>query len=315
MSILVTGCCGFIGSHLCEKLLKLNKIVIGIDNLNNYYDIKIKKTNLAILKKYKHFSFYKEDIVNTNIIEEVKPYIIVNLAAMAGVRYSLENPKLYIRNNVEGQTHLLEQSIKNNAKLFIYASSSSVYGKNSKIPFTETDKLDNINSPYAASKRSCEIMANLYHRLYGLPVIGLRFFTVYGPRGRPDMAPYKFLSKILKSEKIDKYGDGESYRDYTYIDDIIEGIIGAIKNKNNKSCEIYNLGNSTPISLNNFIKLCEKVTQKKAIFNQLPDQPGDVPKTYSNINKAKKDLDYNPLTKLEDGLRITCKWLKKEFHK
>jgi len=310
MKILITGCCGFIGSHLSENLLRLNYNIIGIDNINDYYDINKKLKNLELLKKYEHFSFYKESIVDTNIVTEVKPEIIINLAAMAGVRYSLENPKLYIRNNVEGQTNLLEQAVKNDVKMFIYASSSSVYGKNEKVPFTETDTLNNINSPYAASKRSCEIMANLYHKLYNLPVFGLRFFTVYGPRGRPDMAPYKFLSKISNSEKIDKYGNGESYRDYTYIDDIVNGIIGVIKNKNKRSCEIYNLGNSNPISLNNFIETCEKITHKKAIINQMPDQPGDVPKTYSNIEKAKKDLDYNPITKLEDGLKKTFLWMK-----
>lgn len=313
MKILITGCCGFIGSHLSEKLLKLNHNIIGIDNLNNYYDTNIKLKNLEILKIYQNFSFYKEDIINTQIITKLKPEIVINLAAMAGVRYSLENPKLYIKNNVEGQTNLLEQAAKNNIKMFIYASSSSVYGKNEKVPFTETDTLNNINSPYAASKRSCEIMANLYHKLYNLPVFGLRFFTVYGPRGRPDMAPYKFLYKISNSEKIDKYGNGESYRDYTYIDDIVKGIIGVIKNKNKRICEIYNLGNSTPISLNKFIEICEKITNKKAIINQLPDQPGDVPKTYSNIEKSKKDLDYSPSTNLEDGLKKTLLWLKKNI--
>ena len=310
MIILVTGCCGFIGSHLCEKLLKQNKKVFGIDNINDYYDTKIKYNNLKLLKKYKDFTFYKENIVTTKIINKIKPVIVINLAAMAGVRYSLENPCLYIKNNVEGQTNLLEQSVKNNVELFIYASSSSVYGKNTKVPFGENDELNNINSPYAASKRHCEIMANLYNKLYKLPVIGLRFFTVYGPRGRPDMAPYKFLSKILNSEKFDKYGTGESYRDYTYIDDIVNGILGAIKNKNKKTCEVYNLGNSSPVSLNEFISLCEKVTKKKARFNQLPEQPGDVPATYANINKAKIDLDYNPSTTLEKGLTHTFNWLK-----
>jgi len=310
MKILVTGCCGFIGSHLCEKLLNEKYIIFGIDNINDYYKVSIKQKNLDILKKYDNFTFYKESIVNTNIVQKTQPTIIVHLAAMAGVRYSLENPCLYIKNNVEGQTNLLEQSVKNNVELFIYASSSSVYGKNTKVPFQENDELNNINSPYAASKRHCEIMANLYNKLYKLPVIGLRFFTVYGPRGRPDMAPYKFLSKILNSEKFDKYGTGESYRDYTYIDDIVNGILGAIKNKNKKTCEVYNLGNSSPVSLNEFISLCEKVTKKKAKFNQLPDQPGDVPKTYADITKAKRDLDYNPSTTLEKGLTQTFNWLK-----
>ena len=196
----------------------------------------------------------------------------------------------------------MNECIKNKVKHYIYASSSSVYGTNTKIPFLEKDEIKNPNSPYAASKISCEIMANLYNKLYNLPVIGLRFFTVYGPRGRPDMAPFKFLTKIMNQEKFDKYGDGNTFRDYTYIDDIVSGIIGAIKNKNNRNCEIYNLGNSNTITLNEFIKTCEDVTGKTAIFNQLPEQPGDVPKTYSDITKAKEDLDYEPKTNLFDGL-------------
>lgn len=310
MIILVTGCAGFIGSHLCEKLLEKNINVYGIDNINDYYDIGQKEDNLKLLSKYKNFSFRKDDIITTNIVDEVKPEIIVNLAAMAGVRYSLENPELYMRVNVEGQINLLKQSVKNDVKLFIYASSSSVYGLNTNIPFKETDTIDNINSPYAASKRSAEIMANLYNQLYQLPVIGLRFFTVYGPRGRPDMAPYKFLTKIDKGEKFDKYGDGSTRRDYTYIDDIVNGILGAIDNKNNVTCEVYNLGNTHTVSLDEFIKTCEEVTGKKAIFNQLPDQKGDVPITFSDITKAKIDLDYNPQTCFKEGLKKMYEWLK-----
>ena len=310
MVVLVTGCAGFIGSHLCEVLLKDGINVYGIDNINDYYNIKQKEENLKILSKYKSFAFRKDDIVNTKIIDEIKPEIIVNLAAMAGVRYSLENPELYMRVNVEGQTNLLRQSIKNNVKLFIYASSSSVYGTNTKVPFLETDPTENINSPYASSKLNSEIMAKLYNKLYNISVIGLRFFTVYGPRGRPDMAPYKFLTKIMKGEIFDKYGEGDSYRDYTFIDDIILGIMGAIRNKNNRTCEIYNLGNSNIVSLNEFIKTCEDVSGKKALYNQLPNQLGDVPKTYSDITKAKQDLDYNPQTSLKDGLTKMFKWVQ-----
>ena len=310
MTILVTGCAGFIGSHLCEKLLEKNINVYGIDNINDYYDIRQKEANLKLLSKYKNFSFRKDNIITTKIIDEVKPEIIVNLAAMAGVRYSLENPELYMRVNVEGQINLLNQSVKNNVKLFIYASSSSVYGLNTNIPFKETDTIDKLNNPYAASKRSAEIMAKLYNQLYKLPVIGLRFFTVYGPRGRPDMAPYKFLDKIDKGEKIDKYGDGSSRRDFTYIDDIVNGILEAINNKNNVNCEVYNLGNTQAVSLDKFIKTCEEVIGKKANYNQLSDQKGDVPITFSDITKAKIDLDYNPQTCLKEGLQKTYEWLK-----
>ena len=309
MKLLVTGCCGFIGSHLCERLLKEKHIVYGIDIINNYYSIEQKFKNLQILQKYKNFTFKLENICDTKIIDEIKPDIVINIAAMAGVRYSLENPKIYMKTNIEGQINLLKQSVENNVKLFIYASSSSVYGTNKKVPFSEEDDILNLNSPYAASKRSAELMAELYNKLYNLNVIGLRFFTVYGPRGRPDMAPFKFLSKIMNCETIDKYGDGTTYRDYTYVDDIVDGIMGSIINKNNRSCEVYNLGNSTPHSLNEFIKCCEKVTGKKAIINQMEDQLGDVPKTYADITKAKNDLDYSPKIKLDDGLKKMYEWL------
>tara|TARA_B100000674_G_scaffold417720_1_gene367791 strand:- start:672 stop:1610 length:939 start_codon:yes stop_codon:yes gene_type:complete len=309
MKLLVTGCCGFIGSHLCERLLKEKYIVYGIDIINNYYSIEQKFKNLQILQEYKNFTFKLENICDTKIIDEIKPDIVINIAAMAGVRYSLENPKIYMKTNVEGQINLLKQSVDNNVKLFIYASSSSVYGTNKKVPFSEEDDILNLNSPYAASKRSGELMAELYNKLYKLNVIGLRFFTVYGPRGRPDMAPFKFLSKIMDEETIDKYGNGTTYRDYTYIDDIVNGILGAIRNKNNRTCEVYNLGNSLPHSLNEFIKSCERVTGKKAIINQMGDQLGDVPKTFADITKAKNDLDYLPKIKLDDGLKRMYDWL------
>jgi len=308
--ILVTGCAGFIGSHLTERLLQLPYRVYGIDNINDYYDKSQKHNNLEILQKYPNFYFRKDDIITTTIINEIKPQIVINLAAMAGVRNSLENPAIYMRTNIEGLTNLLNQASKNQTKLFIYASSSSVYGLNSKVPFSESDPINQPNSPYAASKASGEIIANLYHRLYNLPTIGLRFFTVYGPRGRPDMAPYKFLTKIMQNKKFDKYGEGHTFRDYTYIDDIINGILGAIRNKNNRTNEIYNLGNSETVSLNEFIETCEKVTNKTAIYNQLPDQKGDVPKTYADITKANEDLDYNPQVKIEEGLTKMFNWLK-----
>lgn len=310
MIILVTGCAGFIGSHLCEKLLKdTNIVVIGLDNINDYYDINQKLDNLYILKKYTNFIFEQQDIVNTNIINEKKPDIVIHLAALAGVRNSINNPTSYIRNNIEGHTNLIEQSVKHNVKLFVYASSSSVYGNNVKVPYNEDDNINNLNSPYALTKYTCENISKLYSKLYDISTIGLRFFTVYGPRGRPDMAPYKFLHKLINNEKIDKYGDGSSYRDYTYIDDIVNGILGAVKNKNNVKCEIYNLGNSKTYSLNDFIQICEKTTNKKAIINYMDDQKGDVEKTYSNINKAKQDLDYNPKVNLEEGLKYMYDWL------
>ena len=309
MKVLVTGCCGFIGSHVTINLLKNNYEVIGVDIMNDYYDIKIKEINKKILSEYENFCFYKEDVIDSDIIERVKPDKVCHLASMAGVRYSIENPILYIKNNIEAFVNLLDQSVKNNVKNFVYASSSSVYGLNEKVPFCESDIVDSCNSPYAASKRSMEIFANTYNQLYSLPLIGLRFFTVYGPRGRPDMAPYKFLDSILNDKKFKKYGDGNSLRDYTYIDDIVDGIISALDNKNNLSCEIFNLGNSKPVSLNSFIECCEEVTGKKATYDIIENQLGDVPLTYADIDKSKKLLDYDPKVSLKEGLKRTCKWM------
>ena len=303
MKILVTGCCGFIGSHLTDFLLKNNKNkVLGIDNMNNYYDNSIKYNNLSILQKYKNFEFRKEDICNTTSISEWKPDKICHLASMAGVRYSIQNPKIYIKVNIEGFIHILEEAVKNNVKHIVYASSSSVYGLNKKKPFSENDIINTCNSPYACSKMAMELFAKTYTQLYNISCIGLRFFTVYGPRGRPDMAPYKFLTAIKNGTEFLKYGNGSSSRDYTYISDIVNGIIVALENKRNIKCNVYNLGNSNPITLNKFIELCEKVCNKKAIYKQIENQLGDVPHTYADITNAKKDLDYNPQIKLKDGL-------------
>ena len=303
--ILVTGCAGFIGSHVCEHLLQQGEYVFGIDNLNKYYDVKQKWNNIDILKKYDNFYFEVDDIKTTGIIEKCRPTKIIHLASMAGVRYSIQNPKLYNEVNTGGFIHILEECVKHNVKHVIYASSSSVYGLNKKIPFSEEDKIESCNSPYACSKMAMELYAKTYSQLHNISCIGLRFFTVYGPRGRPDMAPYKFLDAILNEKEFDKYGDGSTSRDYTYIDDIVEGIMGALYNKKNILCGVYNLGNSNPVSLNEFIESCEKVTKKKARFNALPMQLGDVPHTYADISKASADLGYKPKTKLEDGLRKT----------
>ena len=308
--ILVTGVAGFIGSHVAEELLINNKIVYGIDILNDYYDVNLKLKNLEILNKYDNFTFKKDDICTTNVIEEFKPDKIIHLASMAGVRYSIENPKIYCQTNINGFVHILEEAVKNKVKHIVYASSSSVYGLNKKVPFSENDIISTCNSPYASSKMAMELFAKTYYQLYGISNIGLRFFTVYGPRGRPDMAPYKFLNAIINQNKFDKYGDGSSSRDYTYIDDIVKGIISATNNKKKIKCEIYNLGNSKPISLNEFIATCEMVTNKKAIFNQLENQLGDVPHTYADISKAKRDLDYYPRVSLKDGLEKICKFLQ-----
>jgi UDP-glucuronate 4-epimerase len=273
MIYLITGCAGFIGSHLCKKILedKIN-IVYGIDILNEYYDVNQKLDNLSKLKKYNNFHFFKDDLVSTTLISQVYPNIVIHLGAMAGVRNSILNPEIYMRINVEGTIHLLNESVKNNVSMFIYASSSSVYGNNKKIPFNENDSLTSIISPYALSKKTCEDIAFLYNKLYKIKTFGLRFFTVYGPSGRPDMFPYKCLHSIINNIPVNKYGDGTSARDYTYIDDIINGIIGVIRNKNNKKCEVYNLGNNNPVLLNDFISICEKITNKTVLINQMEKQ-------------------------------------------
>lgn len=309
--ILITGCAGFIGYHLTKTLLTTpppeleDSVVYGIDTINNYYSREYqiqKEQNIKDLRKL-GLKFYQNTILATDIIERFRPSIVIHLAAYAGVRYSLEKPDLYMRTNIEGTTNLLKQAVKiKSVKNFVYASSSSVYGRNTKVPFSETDPLDNINSPYAMSKRSTELVAKLYSDLYNLTTIGLRFFTVYGPRGRHDMAPYKFLTSISKNEPITRYGDGTTYRDYTYIDDIVKGIIGATLNTNNRKCEVYNLGNNTPVDLNTFIKTCEEVTGKAAVIIKHPKVLGDVDRTFADITKAARDFGYTPTTSLKTGL-------------
>ena len=305
MKILVTGCSGFIGSHVCEKLLKKKHNIFGIDNLNSYYNINNKLENLEILRSYENFQFEVSDICDTTIISKWKPEKIIHLASMAGVRYSIQNPALYEKVNIGGFIHILEESQKNNVKQIVYASSSSVYGLNKKVPFSESDPIETPNSPYACSKMAMELFAKTYSQLYDLNLIGLRFFTVYGPRGRPDMAPFKFLNAIKYGTPFEKYGDGSSSRDYTYIDDIVSGVCAATENKKNVKCEVYNLGNSSPVTLNQFIALCEKVCSKEAKYESVGNQLGDVTHTYADISKAKRDLDYDPQTTLEDGLRKT----------
>lgn len=309
MKILITGCAGFIGSHLCEKLLSKNYEIIGVDNLNDYYNVELKNYNLSMLLPEENFTFVKEDICISQCITKYKPDKVIHLAAMAGVRYSLSNPEVYVKNNIMGTINLLNQAVSEKVKLFVYASSSSVYGLND-IPFNEDDKLNKMNSHYAVTKKSVEDFCKLYHQLYNLNSIGLRFFTVYGPSGRPDMAPYKFLHNIMKDKEITIYGDGFSMRDYTYIDDIIDGITLALENKNNDKCEVYNLGNNKPIMLNTFIETCEKIVGKKANKKYIENQKGDVNLTLADINKAKNNLGYEPKVNLEEGLTKTYNWLK-----
>ena len=308
--ILVTGCAGFIGMHLCRELLIEGISVLGIDNLNDYYDVELKLKRLDALKRFDNFRYEKTDITDLKKLElsfnDFNPTKVVNLAAQAGVRYSLINPYVYINTNVSGFMNILECCKKNNVKGLIYASSSSVYGGNKKTPFSEKNNVDSPISIYAATKKSNELMAKTYNSLYGLKSTGLRFFTVYGPWGRPDMAYYIFTKKIINNEKINIFNYGNMKRDYTYIDDVVSGIKTAIKK--NYHYEIINLGNSNPEKLLDMLSIIEDLTGKKAKIKLEPMQLGDVEKTYADISKAKNLLSFNPSTSLKDGLNKFITW-------
>ncbi|MAG38832.1 epimerase [Candidatus Woesearchaeota archaeon] len=311
-SILVTGGAGFIGSHVCDKLLFEGFNVVCVDNFNKYYDPKIKNNNIRHNLKNKNYKCYKADIINYKKLAKIfsKHSIdkIIHLAARAGVRPSIKNPFIYEETNVKGTLNLLELARINNVKKFVFGSSSSVYGTNKKKPFSEKDSLNNIISPYAATKKMGEELCRSYHNLYNLNITCLRFFTVYGPRGRPDMAPYKFTNLINNSVPIEMYGDGNSARDYTYISDIVEGIISA--NKKTSGFEIINLGDSNPVKLKKFISIIEKEVGKKAIIKQREMPKGDVPITYADIKKADKLLKYKPKIKIEEGIKRFVEWYK-----
>ena len=304
--ILITGSCGFIGSHLSEQLLKQNYNIIGIDNMNDIvYDSKIKYIHLNLLNKYKNYFHISDNIEDKDYISMYNPNIVIHLAAYANVRLSNKIPDKFIENNIEVTCKLLENIKKQKIMpLFIYASSSSIYGKNKKVPFCETDSLNNICSVYALSKKMSEEIVEFYCNNYKLKAIGLRFFTVYGPRGRQDMAIHKFLKHIHEDKEIIMYGDGTMERDFTYIDDIVQGIINCFQvNINNSEHKLYNLGNNKPIKLKNLIELCGKICNKtpKIKIENIPT--GEVPITYADIDKAKKELNYSPKTLIEEGLQ------------
>ena len=308
--ILVTGCAGFIGMHLCKSLLNDGFEVRGLDNMNSYYDKSLKIDRIKILKVFSNFFFEEVDLNNFEaikiIFESFKPDKVVNLAAQAGVQYSLINPSAYIESNVSGFLNILECCKDYNAKGLIYASSSSVYGSNKKIPFSEIDSVDNPISIYAATKKSNELMAKVYNHLYNLNSTGLRFFTVYGPWGRPDMAYYSFTKKILNNEQIEVYNYGKVERDFTYIDDIIIGIKASIEK--NFSYEIFNLGNSKKEKVLDLIKAIENNLDKKANIVLKPLKSGDVKSTNADITKSLKMLGYNPKTNIDTGLGKFIKW-------
>lgn len=314
MKILVTGCAGFIGSHLTDHLLKEGFDVIGIDNFNDYYDPKIKEKNLEEAKKNNHFALYREDILNFKPLEEIfkkeRPQKVVHLAARAGVRASIDNPSLYAKVNVLGTVNVLKLSVDFGIKQFIFGSSSSVYGNFKRLPFSEDDPCDKIISPYGTSKRAAEFWVESFHKTYGLKSTILRFFTVYGPKGRPDMAPALFTKAILVGKSINQFGDGSSSRDYTYIDDIIDGIIKTIGIDLN--FEILNLGNNHPVKLSDFIMTIEHIAGKKVKIKKLKQQPGDVVTTWAGVVKAKKLLNWEPKINLVSGLNNYFEWLRKK---
>lgn len=336
-TILITGAAGFIGAFLAKALLENNSgtKIIGYDNLNDYYDIKLKEERLRMLSAFENFVFVKGDLADRERLEEVfqkyHPNIVVNLAAQAGVRYSITNPEAYLESNLIGFFNILEccrhsnDDEKEGVEHLVYASSSSVYGLNKKVPYSTEDKVDNPVSLYAATKKSNELMAHAYSKLYGIPCTGLRFFTVYGPMGRPDMAYFGFTDKIVNGKKIQIFNHGDMYRDFTYIDDIVTGVINVMKkipeaNEDGVQYKVYNIGNNKPESLMHFVETLERCLMKEGIIKKpaekefLPMQPGDVYQTYADVSELEKDFGFKPSTKLEDGLTEFAKWYK-HFYK
>ena len=338
-TVLVTGAAGFIGSNLCKRLLNDYRDikVIGIDNMNDYYDVRIKEYRLDTLLKYNNFHFVKGNIADMEMVnglfERYEIDIVVNLAAQAGVRYSIENPDAYIESNIIGFYNILEACRHHPVEHLVYASSSSVYGSNKKVPYSTDDKVDNPVSLYAATKKSNELMAHAYSKLYNIPSTGLRFFTVYGPAGRPDMAYFGFTNKLVNNETIKIFNYGNCKRDFTYIDDIIEGVIRVMQNAPEKKegkdglpippYKIYNIGNSNPENLLDFVQILSEELVKAKVLPEDYDfethkelvamQPGDVPVTYADISALEKDFGFIPSTSLREGLREFARWYK-EFY-
>lgn len=319
---LITGGAGFIGFHLSKSLLEKGAKVIGFDNLNDYYEVSLKEDRLAILEQYEKYRFIKGDLADNaaviSIFQEYQPQIVVNLGAQAGVRYSIDNPEAYMQSNMMGFFHILQACRYFPVEHLVYASSSSVYGGNDKVPFSTEDKVDEPVSLYAATKKSNELMAHAYSKLYQIPVTGLRFFTVYGPFGRPDMAYYKFTKKIMAGEPIQIYNNGDMYRDFTYIDDIVKGVENILCNPpavNLKGAryKIYNIGNNKPEKLMDFIEALEKCLGRTAVKEYLPMQPGDVYQTYADVSDLMRDYDFKPDTSIEEGLGKFVEWYRRYY--
>ena len=327
--VLVTGCAGFIGFHVSQRLMKMGCGVTGLDNLNPFYNEGLKPARLELLQKQKAFELVQGDIGDRTLVDRVFHQYefgpVVHLAAQAGVRYSLENPYLYVHSNLEGFVNLLEAARHKSTPHFVYASSSSVYGANRKIPFSEQDNVDHPVSLYAATKKSNELMAHAYAHLYRLPLTGLRFFTVYGPWGRPDMAMFKFCKAILEGSPVDVYNHGGMKRDFTYIDDVVEGVIRTMENppasKSPNSSEdltcaphrVYNIGNNQPVELSRLIQLLEQKIGKTADKRMLPMQPGDVPMTYADVDSLAQAVGYRPRTPIEEGVSHFVDWYRQYY--
>ncbi|MEF8848945.1 MAG: GDP-mannose 4,6-dehydratase [Candidatus Thermoplasmatota archaeon] len=316
MSILVTGSAGFIGFHVAKRLLEDGYTVIGLDSVNDYYSQRLKWDRNQILEEFKNFTFYHKDLCDreglNKIFDENKIDDICHLAAQAGVRYSIENPYQYQKSNLEGFTNILEIARTSETQNFVYASSSSVYGGNKKVPFSVEDSIDKPVSFYAATKVANEAMAYSYHHLYDISITGLRFFTVYGPWGRPDMAYFKFTDRIVNDKPIDVYNHGDMKRDFTYVDDIVDGVISALDKR--FDFELFNLGNNQPVNLLKFINILEKKLGKKAKKNMLPMQPGDMKETYADISKSQKMLGFKPKISIEEGLDRFVEWYKSYYN-
>lgn len=338
-TVLITGAAGFIGSNLAKRVCEENlcAMVVGVDSVNDYYDVALKESRLKDLEKYENFTFIKGNIANKTLIVEIfekyKPSVVVNLAAQAGVRYSITNPDAYIESNVIGFYNILEACRHNDVEHLVYASSSSVYGSNKKVPYSTDDKVDNPVSLYAATKKSNELMAHAYSKLYNIPSTGLRFFTVYGPAGRPDMAYFGFTNKLVNNETIKIFNYGNCKRDFTYIDDIVEGVIRVMEKAPDKKngedglpippYAVYNIGNNNPENLLDFVQILSEELVKAKVLPEdydfeahkelVPMQPGDVPVTYADTSALERDFGYKPSTSLRDGLRKFAQWYAKFY--
>ncbi len=318
-SILVTGAAGFIGSHLSDRLLAEGQRVVGVDNFCDFYDRALKERNIADAKRDKRFTLIEADIRDRDammrIVAEHRPTIIVHLAAMAGVRPSIEKPAYYTAVNLDGTVNLLDAAVAHGCDKFIFASSSSVYGNNDKVPFAEEDRVDHPISPYAATKKAGELICHTYHHVHKLPIACLRFFTVFGPRQRPDLAISKFLRRVRDGKPIPMFGDGSTCRDYTFIVDIVNGITRAMQRIDvTMGYRVWNLGGSHPVSLSQMIETIERVTGKKAAIDQQPMQVGDVSRTWADLTRSESELGYRPTTTLESGIAAQWAWMREVDH-